>query len=376
MLSTLDLTPAQASLEALYCPTKRRPPRDPVCMLRLFLLMLLCRVGSITTWITTLRGSPLLAVMTGFSPDAIPGIGTCYAFLDRLVNGPYQKPCPHVTRPAEDLKVRHTRRLSDKTAERHDYPPIYHSQSEALAAELLAHADDPRPTTLRTRMEDLLAMLGILPSIEAGLFEAINQLHTSGDGSPLETDASPTGRPTCDCPPDARQHKTCDHPRDYTSGTAQWCSSTGRPRDVFGDRYYHLATRANGHDVPLLTYMGVGNEADHPLSLKAMDDLLKLNRARTLGLTIQTFAGDMHHDTTAHAGFYPARGILTAIPLRDTASLPHLDTHPDLTLDADGTPRCPGAAAMRHHNYAPDKDTPVFACPAKRDTHRDGHQCC
>ena len=155
ILSTLDLEPAREFLESHYCPIKRRPPRDPVCLLRLLLLMLLCHVASITIWVKQLRSSPVLAVMTGFAPDQIPGIGTCYAFKDRLVNGPYHPPCDHLIRPADDLKQRHTRHLKDQTDDRHDYPPIYHSQSEALTADLLAHADDPRPETLQTRMEDL-----------------------------------------------------------------------------------------------------------------------------------------------------------------------------------------------------------------------------
>jgi len=149
ILSNLDLTPAHTLLTSCYSPVKRRTPRDPLCMLRLLLLMLLRGVTSITTWVDTLRGSPLLAVLTGFAPDDLPGVGTIYDFKNRLVNGPYQKPCEHVTRPADDLKRRHTRHLHDKTDDRHDYPPLYHSQSEALAADLLAHADVPRPRNLR-----------------------------------------------------------------------------------------------------------------------------------------------------------------------------------------------------------------------------------
>lgn len=345
-------------------------------MLRMMLLMLLCGVESITKWGKLLRGSPLLAALTGFAPDQIPGIGTCYAFKDRLVNGTYQKPCDHVKRLADDLKHRHTRYLNDKTDERHDYPPIYHSQSEALAADLLEHADEPRADTLQTRMEDLFMMLGLLPSIEAGLLGELDKLATSGDGSILETDASPNGRPTCNCSPEDRKNKICHHPRDYTSQTAQWCYSTGRTHYLFGDRYYHLTAHHNGRDLPLLTYLGEGNEADATLSLKAMDDLLKINRDHQLDLTIETISGDMHHDTYAHSDYYTEKGILTAIPLREpskNASQPHLETHPKLRIEQDGTPLCPGGRRMLRHHYDPKKRTHVYTCPAKRMTHRNGN---
>jgi hypothetical protein len=376
ILSNLDLSPAREFLESHYCPVKRRPPRDPVCMLRMTLLMLLCGVESITKWVKQLRGSPLLAALTGFAPDQIPGIGTCYAFKDRLVNGPYQKPCDHVTRPADDLKHRHTRRLKDKTDDRHDYPPIYHSQSEALVADLLEQADDLRPNTLQTRMEDLFVKLGLLPSIEAGLLDELDKLATSGDGSILETDASPKGRPTCNCSPEDRRNKTCQHPRDYTSETAQWSYSTGRKRYVFGDRYYHITCAHNGRDLPLLTYLADGNEADQTLSLKALDDLLKVKREHNLELTIDSFGGDMHHDTYAHYDYLSDKEISSVIPLRDNskdAARLHLENRPDLRLDDDGVPLSPAGCRMRHHGYKKAERTHVFACPAKRRTARRGY---
>jgi hypothetical protein len=374
ILANLDLTPAQEFLESHYCPTKRRPPRAPLCMLRTLLLMLLRGFSSITKWVDTLRGSRLLGLLTGFDPDDLPGIGTCYDFTARLVNGPYQTPCDHLTRPADDLKKRHTRRLRDKTDDRHSYPPIYHSQSEALAAALLEQAADPRPDTLQTRMEDLFVTLGLLPSLETGLLDHLNHLAISGDGSILESASSAHGKPTCNC--SSEERKTCGHPRDYTSPTAQWNYDAAHDRYVFGDRYYHLTVTMNGHDLPLLTCLPGGNEADQTLSLKAIDDLLKVNRDHHLGLTIGSFCGDMHHDTYAHYDYLAENGLTPIIPLRDTsknASIPHLESRPELRLDEDGTPLCPANCRMRHHSYKQAERTHVFACPAKRRTARRGY---
>ncbi len=438
MLSTFELESARPTLETLYCPTTRRRPRDPVCMLRLLLLMLLCHCESITAWIQQLRGSPLLGALTGFAPDAIPGVGTVYAFLDRLVNGPYQKPCVHVHRPADDDKHRTIRRLKDQTDDRHAYPDIYDSQSAATAADLNAHADTPRLPTLQTRMEDLFVTLGLLPSLKDGLFGTLEQLvptdadatailtdapapaaaaadavpvpvpvpapapaspvppanipelpvlpptlpvrplllDVSGDGSPLESAASPHGETVCECSPEARQRHECDHPRAYTSRTAQWSRCVGRrTRYIFGDRYYHLTAHVNGRDLPLLTLMGAGNEADATLSLKAMDDLQKLIDEQALPLRIDTVSGDMHHDTYSHADWYHDHDILTAIPCRaSTASkaTPQSETSSDARLASDGTPLCPAGCPMRHHHYDRKKHTHTYACPAKRLTHRHG----
>ena len=425
--AALDLEPARLYLESLSCPVKRRPPRDPVNLLRLLLLMLLCRCASITTWVKRLRSSRLLAALTGFAPDAIPGIGTIYAFLDRLVNGPYQPPCAHVHRPAEDDKHRTIRHLHDQTDDRHAYPDLYDSQSEALAAELTAHVDEPRLLTLQTRLEDLVVTLGLLPSLEAGLFGELERLapadagsllaltdadadtpladadpepstadadrpvsptvpptmpvrplllDVSGDGSPLESAGSPHGQAVCGCSPDDRQAGRCHHPRSYTTRTAQWCYCTQRrSRYLFGNRYYHLTTHVRGHDLPLLTWMGTGSEADHTLSLRAMDDLLKLIRDHHLPVRVATFAGDMHHDTAAHADWYADHDLDPVIPLCARTARSQPETGSDSRMTADGAPVCPCGAPMRHHAYDRRTRTHVYACPAKRFTERQGQAC-
>lgn len=372
ILSRLDLTPVEPLLTALYCPVIRTRPRDPLAMFRALLLMLLRRVTGITAWVQTLRGTPFLAVLAGFAPDDVPGVGTFYDVLHRLVNGPYQPPCPHAHRPADDLSHRTIRRLHDATDDRHAYPPIYHSESEALVADLHARADEPLPDTLTTRLAILLVQAGILPTIADGLLDHLDQLAASGDGSALDTDASPHGQRTCDCPP---HDPDCDHPRAYTSATAQWSYCPHRDTYVFGDRYYELTTHQHGHDLPLLTILPGGNEADATLSLKALDLFRKLSRDQRLGWRMTTFIGDMHHDTYAHHDDFRDQGITPIVPLRadaKAASLPQLAGQPDLRLDADGTPLCPQGMRMRHHQFAKSDHTHTYSCPAKRLTHRQG----
>jgi hypothetical protein len=40
--------------------------------------------GSITDWVETLKSEPLWAILSGFKPDDVPGVGTFYDFNDRL----------------------------------------------------------------------------------------------------------------------------------------------------------------------------------------------------------------------------------------------------------------------------------------------------
>jgi hypothetical protein len=200
-----------------------------------------------------------------------------------------------------------------------------------------------------------------------------------GDGTPLETAASPQGQHTCDCPPN---DATCDHPRLYTSRTAQWCYHPHRGF-VFGDESYTLSTTVNGHDIPLMTIMGTGNESDFTLGPKAIDELLKTIREHDLPLGIDIFVGDGHHDALPIYRYCKVKGIRTVIPLNGADSSPespggtpkttvhpHCAAYPDVTFDTDGVPLCPGGCRMRHEHYQASRDAHYYTCPATRRNHQ------
>jgi hypothetical protein len=54
-------------------------------MLRSWLLMLECHMTSVEVWVKRLHEKPMYALMSGFAPDDVPGVGTFYDFQDRLL---------------------------------------------------------------------------------------------------------------------------------------------------------------------------------------------------------------------------------------------------------------------------------------------------
>jgi len=374
-LINLSLDPEREALEALYCPTGQGDPKDPVCMLRSWLLMtLLHETSSPDAWAQRLRREPVLAILAGFTPGQTPCATAHRDFITRMGDGPYALRSQQDVTLSQTLTGTHTRRLSDTTRARQaeaDRQGV--SQCEALCRRLLAQADTPRaPQALQTRLDDLFVHLGLRPSIEAGVFgDTASQLVVEGDGTPLQTAASPRGTRTCDCPSGS---KDCDHPRLYTSGTAQWCYHPSRGY-VFGDEAYTISAHVNGHDLPLLTIIGTGNESDFTLSPRALDELLKVITEHNLPLNLDIFIGDGHHDALAFYRYCRVKGIRTVIPLHggtasgdDTAepTHPHLDAYPDVVFDTDGTPLCPGGCRLRHEHYHKDKDAHFYTCPMKR----------
>lgn len=373
-LTDLSLDPLRDDLAALYCPTGQGGPKDPCGMLRSLLLMTLERESSPDRWARRLKRERVLAVLAGFTPGQTPCATTHRDFITRYADGPYALRKKQDRTLSQTLTGRHDRDLHDMTKARNAEADAEHTtQSELLCRRLLDQADTPRdPNALQTRLSDLFVHLALTPSLAAGLFSDPKHLTGSIDGTPLATAASPDGKKTCDCPPGSK----CEHPRSYTSGTAQWCWHPHRGW-VFGDESSTLSTHVNGHDAPLMTTLGTGNESDFTCSPRTLDEFLKMTREHDLPFHLDILAGDGHHDTRPFYQYLKQKGIRPVIPLKGTdeatkdeaktpPSHPHFSGFDDVTFDPDGTPLCPGGCRMAHTSYSARKDTHFFSCPHKR----------
>ncbi|ACV62865.1 hypothetical protein Dtox_2031 [Desulfofarcimen acetoxidans DSM 771] len=90
-----DLTKVATLLQDCY--SVRGPvPRDPAAMLCSFLLFLLTKpeIG-ITAWVDEMYRVPLYAILSGFEPGDVPGVGTFYDFFALLWTASEKnlKPC-------------------------------------------------------------------------------------------------------------------------------------------------------------------------------------------------------------------------------------------------------------------------------------------
>ena len=80
----LDLSAVDRIMMVCYSSFGPKP-RQPSCMLRSLLLMIITKCVSIPCWVTTLHTSPFYAILSGFDPDDLPGVGSFYDFITRLV---------------------------------------------------------------------------------------------------------------------------------------------------------------------------------------------------------------------------------------------------------------------------------------------------
>ncbi len=341
-------------------------------MLRSLILMTHSKCKGITQWVKETKRAEILCILCGFDNlERIPGVGTYYDFMNRIIDGPYQPPWENRTRRSEFNARRHIRNFKDEKQEKKDKQNPNQTQSEKLIQELLPKAAENRPDDFRKFMEDLLIKLGIQPAIEQGFITGLKNLTISGDGSILQTAASPYGKPTCDCRKNGIYK--CDHDKSFTTPTARWCHNHARDCFEFGDRYYHLVLALGGHDYPLLTYMPGGNESDYTLSLISMDRFLKAIKEHNLNMVVEMFCGDGHHDSNAHYEYFLEKNIVPIIPLCESSKnlYPHIVRDDKIRLDTDGKPLCEAGKRMRHHQYNKKQHTHIYSCPVKRSTHRN-----
>ena len=90
-------------------------PRQPSCMLRSLLLMIITKCVSIPCWVTTLHASPFFAILSGFDPNDLPGVGTFYDFINRLWNLVTPNFSSHIKPPVKQ-KVKKPRGKGQKAA--------------------------------------------------------------------------------------------------------------------------------------------------------------------------------------------------------------------------------------------------------------------
>ena len=125
----LDLDRTAETLSNLYSPAPRNKPRDPLSMLRSLILMTLLRFTGIDKWVKETRFVQLYAILCGFEPGDVPGVGTYYDFMRRIVDGPYGERAGDGPETSEWLSRSHERDFAgEKEAKRHETDPN-HSKS-------------------------------------------------------------------------------------------------------------------------------------------------------------------------------------------------------------------------------------------------------
>src|SRR5207253_3046175 len=138
-----------------------------------------------------MREQPFYAVLSGFVPDQVPGVGTFNDFLNRLTAGP---PRP-VRRPRRRLTPQRKAELREAKKR---LGPRHVKLVRRIANALRRGGRHFAPSPTEQLVNQLLTDLCVKPAVEQGLLP--EGVGVSGDGTKIATWANSYGKKVCNCP--------------------------------------------------------------------------------------------------------------------------------------------------------------------------------
>ncbi|MBI2150797.1 MAG: transposase, partial [Acidobacteria bacterium] len=335
LLNLDTLRPIVAHLYSSNMGATAKPPED---MLRSLLAMVMCGVFSIDDWVDMMRSQPFYAVISGFEPDPskgrIPGVGTFFLFIDRLL-GLIDNPPRHVRKPR---------------------PKSRDTKSQSIKHDDWAFDPSTRYHRFEVVLKEIFYTLFVPKSVELGLIDIAN-LYVTADSTKLSTYANPHGKRICSCP----KGKPCGCKRRYQDISARWGWDSYRECFVYGHSLYELCAYSLDHTVqlPLVISIFDANRHDSVLGLAMMHEAVD-----KLHLPIKVGTFDKASDALGFYNLgYEHWDVAMVIALNER-NKGHF-TYPPAKLDEQGIPYCVADEPMLYWGHCPDRKRLKWRCPRK-----------
>lgn len=366
-LSVTNLDSAYPHLVGLYAESGR-PAQDPVTMLRSCLAMMLCGETSFDEWVSQMRDEPFYALISGFDPKHVPGVGTFYDFQDRLLRRERQ-PRSHLHRPYRKREERDKAVVHQDKNDLRPHTDIVNRLAERILGrpfmppsidELLSGQSDM--TTLppwERVLQRLFYGCFVAHSVELGLID-LNHLQVAGDGAKLPTWSNPHGKKRCSCDNRGKQpEEHCRCQRAYTDPLALWGWDSYRHCWVYGHTCYELTAYSLRHrcQLPLVITMADGNRHDSVLGLATL-----YRGCEHFGLPFQTATLDAAHDVIGYYRLATERWQMALVIPINPRHEGHLRYAGPLRLQ-DGIPICPAGSPMNYAGFCYDRLRIKWRCP-------------
>jgi hypothetical protein len=346
-----DLSRVTSLLQDSYS-TLGPPPRDPASLLRSYLLMLLVRPDiGVTKWVDQLNTNRLYAVLSGFEPGNVPGVGTFYDFFARLW-GKYAK-------SLKPQKQRRKRKAKKGNKKGEKAPTATPGRIERLVNWMLRHLDKTAKLP-SDRLFSLFQDAFLAVSAKLGLLGDVNRLSIAGDGMPVPTAAYPRSKPACDCR--ARGLASCDHPRLYSQPDCDTGWDSARERYFNGYHLYTLTAADSPYDLPLYPRLHPASRHD---AVSFVLGIVEFSQRSTLG-TVEKLILDSAHDASAIYDLLLHQNTKPFIDL-NVRSAKNLETGSDIRLSPQGIPICPAGLEMKHDGFDRRQKRHKWKCPLMKN---------
>ncbi len=345
-----DLTPVRDLLIDTYNPRGEKP-WDPACLFRSYWLMCQYCDGSITEWVEQLK-DPFWAIISGFKPGNIPGIGTFYDFEKRLLDF-------DMGQRSKRLKKKHNfnRKPRKKLKKNEKQKPKHSGIVRRLVERILRDEDKSQPIRPDDILHRIFKKCFVIPSAQRGLLGNADNLAISGDGMVLNTGASQYGIKECDC--HRRGIYTCSCPRRFSDPDANWGWDSYRERYVFVYANYTFTAADSPNDLPIFSTLAQASRHD------SVTHNVALYRMRTLypEFNFSQDILDSAHDNYPTYELLNHWGIESFIALNKTNKGNRKYTECEIIVDENGVPHCKSGHKMTYWGPDPQRYRHKWRCP-------------
>ncbi len=323
-------------------------PRDPASMLRSYLLFLLTNptIG-ITKWVDQMHRVPLYAILSGFEPGDIPGVGTFYDFFQRLWGYDQNNVKPQMKRKRKKKKKK--LKKGEKLAPKN--PGIV----EKLVNRFFRYGSKKKHLP-GDRLFDFFQSQFLGVSAKLGLLGNLDSLGVAGDGTPLETARYPRSKPTCDC--SAQGITKCNHPRLFSQPDCNSGWDSSRERYFNGYHLYMISTSDSPYDLPLYPRLQPASRHD---AVSFVASSIEFSQRFSLS-TIDKMLLDAAHDAEAIYELLVYHDIEPFIDL-NLRTKKNYSTESDIQISPKGIPICPIGTQMKPNGYDVSQNRKKWRCP-------------
>ena len=332
-----DLSGIVPLLKTRYSSSlKGAPPKDSVALLRSLILMTLCGETSISAWVDTLHAEPFYSILSGFLPacfstvkvkglsaDTLPGVGTFYDFMDRLIRK---------DKILYKSKLRKPKRKPNKKQKKNEkMDSSKPSVVERLVKRVLKYDNSKLPETLESTLNLLLKDLFVSPSLSIGILGDPLKFNVAADGTCMPTNASPYGRKVCDCK--LKPWERCQCHRKFSDPTATWGWDSYNEQYFYGHTFHGFTASDSYYSLPIHIKCVTGARHDSVTGVYELKELVDLYPE----IVFNSAAFDSAYDANAFYLLNMHYGIKPVIDLNSRSSKPSLSSE-YITLDENGIP--------------------------------------
>ncbi|SDI74219.1 transposase [Natribacillus halophilus] len=340
-----DLSGITAQLQDQYSD-QGPEARDPASMLRSYLVFLFTNPGiGITKWIDEMKRTPIYAILSGFSPDDLPGVGTFYEFIEQRI-------WPEVDKNMKPKKQKPKKK--GKKGKKGQKPNPKPGKVERIVRWLERHMDIFKPLPgdplFQFFEQNILKV-----SADLGLIGDPNALSVAGDGTPVVTQAYRRSKPTCDCR--ANGIYDCSHHRIYSQPDcdAGWDSS--REKYFNGYHLYMFTAADSPHDLPLYPRLHPASRHD---AVSLVASAVEFNQRYTLG-SVDRMILDAAHDAGIIYELLDKQGTEPFIDLNNRSKA-NIETGSDIQISPEGIPICPNGKKMKSNGFDKAQNRRKWRC--------------